>query len=132
MAAYTPFGKASLEFEAKPRSLTSGDLLAFLRGLPLLEVPRVVVLDNARVHRSDAVRAALPELRGRGVHLRYLPPYSPTLNRIEGVLKQVKYQGLPARAYTTLEALLEAVEQGFREQAARVRAGTTARPRPSA
>ncbi len=46
MAAYTPFGEASLEFSGLPRSLSSGDLLAFLGGPPSLEVPRVVVLST--------------------------------------------------------------------------------------
>jgi putative transposase len=45
--------------------------------------------------------------------LHYLPAYSPELNRIEPVFRQVKYQEIPVRSYLSKVALREAVEHGF-------------------
>ena len=40
----------------------------------------VLVLDNASVHHFDGLRELV---EGRGMRLRYLPPYSPDFNPIE-------------------------------------------------
>lgn len=74
-----------------------------------------MVLDNAAVHTSRAVRAARPELARRGVHLYYLPAYSPELNRVEAVFKQVKHHDIPTRSYPTRAELRAAVLDGFLE-----------------
>ena len=53
---------------------------AYLRErLPAAPVPRVVVLDNAGIHTSKAVKAARPSLARLGIYLYYLPAYSPEL-----------------------------------------------------
>ena len=64
-------------------------------------MPRVVVLDNAGIHTSKVVKAARPGLAKLGIYLYYLPPYSPELNRIEPVFKQVKHHEMPTRSFTT-------------------------------
>jgi transposase len=121
LAAYRPDAEAPrLESRAFERTLNSEDLLAFLEGLPASAVPRVVVLDNGSLHVSKAVKARRRGLAGRGIYLYYLPPYSPELNRIEPVFRQVKYQGMPIRSYTTKAALREAVEHAFSSYAARL------------
>jgi hypothetical protein len=76
--------------------------------------PCVVVLDNASAHTSQAVKAVLPSLEAAGVTLYYLPPYSPELNRIEELWRQVKYQDLPVRSYRTLDDLRTAVADALR------------------
>jgi putative transposase len=48
-----------------------------------------VVLDNASLHISKATKAARPTLAKLGIYLYYLPPYSPELNEIEAVFKQL-------------------------------------------
>ena len=83
-------------------------------------VPRVVVLDNASLHVSKVVKARRRELASRGIFLYYLPAYSPELNRIEPVFRQVKYQEIPVRSYTSKPALREAVEPGFSSYAGRL------------
>jgi putative transposase len=114
LAAYAPYGPAPwLEARAFERTLTSDDLIAYLKALPAADVPRVVVLDNASLHVSKVVKAARPALAALGVYLYYLPPYSPELNEIEAVFKQVKHHEIPQRSHTTKEGLREAVEQGF-------------------
>jgi len=52
--------------QAFERTLTSDDLLAYLRSLPAAAVPRVVVLDNASVHVSKAFQAQRRELARQG------------------------------------------------------------------
>ena len=116
LATYEPHAPAPAALDAVPfeRTLTSDDLLAYLRDrLPAADVPRVVVLDNAGIHTSKVVKAARPALAKLGVHLYYLPAYSPELNRIEPVFKQIKHHDIPVRSYTTKPELRSAVENGF-------------------
>lgn len=115
LATYEPLaptpGLDALPFE---RTLTSDDLLGYLRDrLPAATVPRVVVLDNAGIHTSKVVKAARPGLAKLGIYLYYLPAYSPELNRIEPVFKQVKHHDMPVRSFTSKTELRKAVEGGF-------------------
>jgi len=116
LAAYRPHGPTPrLDVFTAERTWRGHDFLAFLRALPWAPVPRVVVLDNGPLHTSGLARAARPELAREGIYLYYLPSYSPEFNRIEGVFRQVKYQGLPQRSYTRRLELREAVERSFWE-----------------
>jgi len=122
LATYEPSAR-SLDAMPFERTLTSDDLLAYLRErLPAAGVPRVVVLDNAGIHTSRVVKAARPGLAKLGIYLYYLPPYSPELNRIEPVFKQVKHHDMPARSFTTRADLRKAVEDGFDTYRRRLRA----------
>lgn len=114
LAAYEPFARTPW-LHARPfeRTLTSDDLIAYLKDLPCAEVPRVVVLDNAGIHTSKVVKAARPGLAKAGIYLYYLPAYSPELNRIEPVFKQVKHHEMPVRSHASKTALRQAVEDGF-------------------
>jgi transposase InsO family protein len=103
----------ALYWVAKPGSLCARHLIAFLRELPPVPVPTVVVLDNGAIHRSKEVRAAVSALWARGVYLCFLPPYSPDLNEIEPVFRAIKHDELPERRYTTIPALLDAVDTAF-------------------
>ena len=114
LATYRPIGAAPrLHAAAFERTLTSEDLLGYLRGLPAAGVPRVVVLDNAGLHVSKAVKAQRKELARRGTFLYYLPAYSPELNRIEPVFKQVKHHEIPRRSHQSKAELRASVESGF-------------------
>ena len=114
LAALVKAGAPSaLYWVAKPGSLRSEHLIAFLRELPPAAVPTVVVLDNGSIHRSKQTRAAIPELWACGIYLYFLPPYSPELNAIEPVFRVVKHHHLPERRYTTVPALLDAVHAAF-------------------
>jgi putative transposase len=113
LAAYDPSAR-TLDAVPFERTLTSDDLLAYLRDrLPPAGVPRVVVLDNAGIHTSKVVKAARPALAKLGIYLYYLPPYSPALNRIEAVFKQVKHHDISTRSYASRPELRQAVEDGF-------------------
>lgn len=52
--------------------------------------PMVIVLDNASIHRAAAIEPALERLKQQGVTLKFLPPYSPELNRIEVMWRLMK------------------------------------------
>lgn len=114
LAIYEPYGsEPGLNAETFERTLKSEDLLAYLGALPSSPVPRVVVLDNASLHISKAIKARRPELARSGLHLYYLPAYSPELNQIEPLFKQVKHHEMPVRSHKSKEELRQAVEQGF-------------------
>ena len=123
LATYEPLAPApGLDAVPFERTLTSDDLLAYLRDrLPAAGVPRVVVLDNAGIHTSKVVKAARPGLAKQGIYLYYLPPYSPELNRIEPVFKQVKHHDMPTRSFTSKADLRAAVEAGFEAYHPRLR-----------
>ena len=91
--------------------------------------PCVIVADNYSVHHAAAVKDATPELEAAGVSFCYLPPYSPELNPIEPVWRQVKYQDLPERSHPTDVALQAAVEAALAERARRLREPTHDLPR---
>jgi transposase len=114
LATYEPYGaEPGLVAEAFERTLKSEDLLAYLERLPVAAVPRVVVMDNASLHVSKVVKAKRRALAGRGIYLCYLPAYSPELDEIEPVFKQVKHREIPVRSYESREELRRAVERGF-------------------
>lgn len=79
--------------------------------------PCVIVLDNYSVHRSGVVKAALADLERVGVGFYYLPPYSPELNRIEGLWRHIKHEELPVRSYRTLDALRATVAEVLNQHA---------------
>jgi transposase len=133
MAAYRPYGGAPrLEVFTAERTWDSYDLLAFLRALPPASVPRVVVLDNASLHTSRIIRGARAGLAALGIYLYFLPPYAPELNAIEPVFRQVKYQGMPQRSYTSRSGLRAAVEDGFATYSRSFKSKSRKKPRRAA
>jgi transposase len=134
LATHEPFVPVpELDAAAFERTITSEDLLAYLRGrLPSAEVPRVVVLDNGSLHVSTVVKAARTGLAKLGIYLYFLPSYSPELNRIETVFKQLKHHEMPVRSFTTKAELRLAVEQGFERYRQRLRTKSDNQPRLAA
>jgi hypothetical protein len=53
--------------------------------------PRIMVIDNAAIHKSEAMESKRQQWAAQGLHLYYLPLYSPELNRIEILWKQAEY-----------------------------------------
>jgi len=133
LAAYEPLaaepwlGSCALE-----RTLTSEDVLAYLRALPAAAVPRVVVLDNAGIHTSKRVKAERKALSREGIYLYFLPPYSPELNEIEPVFKQVKHHDIPIRSHTSKAELRTSVEGGFATRGHCLRQKSNKAPRRAA
>ncbi len=69
----------------------------------------VVVLDNARFHKAQNIKAKESLWQAKGLFLRYLPPYSPQLNPIEALWRVLKSFLLPRRLYASLKDLKDAV-----------------------
>jgi putative transposase len=133
LAAYRPFDQSPrLEVFTAERTWDSYDLLGFLKALPWSKAPRVVVLDNASIHTSQVIRWARHDLTALGIYLYFLPPYSPELNRIEPVFRQVKHQEIPQRSHTTRAGLREAVMIGFYNYGRKLRPKCRRELRPAA
>ncbi len=66
---------------------------------------RLVVLDNAPIHTSRAFQARVMDWFRQGVALHWLPPYSPELNPIEILWRNIKYHWLPFSAYLSFDHL---------------------------
>ena len=73
--------------------------------------PRVLVLDNARIHRSRLVQSKLAEWEERDFYIFNLPPYSPHLNIIEILWRRMKYEWLRPEDYASFEKLTEAIKE---------------------
>jgi transposase len=73
--------------------------------------PRVLVLDNARIHRSKKMQEKLVEWEEKGFYIFNLPTYSPHLNIIEILWRKMKYEWLKPEDYASFEILTEAIKE---------------------
>ena len=120
------------------RACTAAVLPAFLSrlaGRPLgapedwrRERPLWVVLDNYSVPRCRAVQAARHVLEAANIQFDYLPPYSPELQRSEGMRRTVKYTDLTRRSYDHLGEYRAAVQDALQRRAAIIREKHAAKP----
>jgi transposase len=76
--------------------------------------PVTLVLDNARYQKCAVVKDLA---RSLGIHLLYLPSYSPNLNLIERVWKFVKKQCLASVHHGTYEQFTAAIDGCLKELA---------------
>jgi transposase len=83
----------SLVWHMHDQHTTREDVMTFLDEVANQphRVPRIVVLDNAGIHKGEPMRDKRRQWEQQGLYLYYLPPYSPELNRIEILWKQAKY-----------------------------------------
>lgn len=70
-----------------------------------LEKLTVVVLDNARIHRSQIIKERIKVWQARGLYIFYLPRYSPHLNIVEILWRKLKYEWLSPADYQSKENL---------------------------
>lgn len=95
-----------LVFQMTAEKITSAFIIAQMEKLfDTLTKPTVVVLDNARVHRSHLMRERLPYWEARGLFVFYLPVYSPQLNIAEILWRKLKYEWLSPADYLDWENL---------------------------
>lgn len=83
------------------------------------ERPCVIVLDNYSVHHSQLVKDKVPAMEAAGVRFFFLPPYSPEMNAIEPLWRQIKYQDLPERSHKAAQALQAAVDEALTKRVQR-------------
>lgn len=72
-----------------------------------LRVPITVVLDNARYQRCALVEAVAAQL---GIHLMFLPSYSPNLNLIERLWRFVRKQSLNSAWFDNFDQFRGAID----------------------
>ena len=82
-----------LIWTTQQRPTTRDDVISFFDQIADQphSVPRIVLLDNAGIHKGDAMEKQRRRWAKKGLCLYYLPPYSPELNRIEILWKHAKY-----------------------------------------
>lgn len=101
---------STLLFEVSTQSLTAEFLAERLERLSLsLDRQTVIVLDNAKIHTAKAIRERRAIWEQRGLHLFYLPTYSPQLNLAEILWRKLKYEWLRPQDYLSFESLRYAV-----------------------
>ncbi|WP_346763185.1 transposase [Deinococcus sp. Arct2-2] len=109
IGTYTLHGTTpALELRTLQGRCNQEQVIAYLDTLAQHSEPSrltVIVLDNAAVHRGKAIREKQIGWEAQGLYLRYLPPYAPFLNLIEGIWKQIKGVLMPRRSYNTLAEL---------------------------
>lgn len=74
-----------LIWTTQQRPTTRNDVIAFFDRIADQPhtVPRIVLLDNAGIHKGDVMGLHRRRWAKKGLCLYYLPPYSLELNRIE-------------------------------------------------
>lgn len=73
----------------------------------------VIVMDNASVHHASIIKDRIPIWQKRGLFIFYLPTYSPHLNIIERLWKEVKQAWLRPPDYLSFDTLSYAVNRVF-------------------
>lgn len=75
-----------------------------------LTKPTIVILDNAPVHTSKLFLEKIDKWQERGLFIYQLPAYSPTLNTIEILWRNIKTRWLPIGAYESFDSLKKAID----------------------
>jgi transposase len=103
-----------LLFETTRQRITSSFIIEQLERLSFsIKKTTVLVLDNARVHKSKQVQERRPFWQGRGLFIFYLPPYSPHLNIAETLWRKLKHEWLQPADYATTDGLFYQVRQAL-------------------
>lgn len=97
-------------------SMTGARLVSLIKEVARkYEKPITFILDNASFHTSKVVKQAKEEFEKLGVTLKFLPPYSPELNRIEKLWHTIKHHWMDVKCRTgkILETDLSYIFQRF-------------------
>jgi len=76
-----------------------------------LSKPTVLVLDNARIHKTAKILNYLEQWQQSNLYIFYLPPYSPHLNIAETLWRVMKGKWLEVKDYVSADTLFKAVRQ---------------------
>jgi len=96
----------SLEAYSCKGSLNSAAVIAFMDDfVKRITQPTVAVIDNASIHHSGEFHLKIEEWKEQGLHIFFLPPYSPHLNPIEILWRKMKYEWIEYENIATQEEL---------------------------
>ena len=108
--------EGKLRSEMSTGKMTAGKVVRFLDEFAeAVKKMTVVVIDNASIHTAKAMTEKLGDWAKKGLHLYFLPTYSPELNLIEIVWRKVKYEWIHRSAYTSFESLWDSLSHIFCE-----------------
>lgn len=95
-------------------SIDADTMIGFLDNFSLSVARKtVIVLDNAPIHRAKRLLALRELWEKRGLHLFFLPPYSPQLNIAEILWRMLKGKWLQPRDYLTADTLFYAANRAL-------------------
>lgn len=101
-----------LESYVSEQSVTSDVVATCIEAFfPRVELPTVIVMDQASIHTGQQVKERRQEWAQRGLYLFDLPPYSPELNLIEIAWRFMKYEWIDINAYENWKTLKNHVEE---------------------
>lgn len=93
------------------QNINSDRFIEFMENFSLgIRKETVVVLDNSTVHKSRKVKDCLQRWKERGLHIFYLPPYSPHLNIAETLWRILKGKWIQTHHYGNKHGLFSTVE----------------------
>ena len=93
------------------QSITTDVVIACMHAFcKTIKQKTIVVMDNSSIHTSEAFVECIPKWKKKGLIIKYLLPYSPELNLIEILWRQIKYLWLPFAAYACMKTLRKALE----------------------
>lgn len=93
-------------FKTTTDSINADFIVAFFDDFSLkISKQTVIVLDNARIHVAQKVKERIEYWQKRGLYIVYLPPYSPHLNIIERLWKELKARWLKPDDYVSFDNL---------------------------
>jgi transposase len=99
-----------LIYKTTEKIINAAFVLTFLDELSLkITKPTVIVLDNARIHTARKIKERLKYWQQRGLYIFYLPPYSPHLNIIERLWRELKQRWLKPENYSSADNLFYSV-----------------------
>ena len=105
-----------LETYVSTQSINSDVVIACIDAFfPQVDLPTVIILDQASIHTSDAIFDKIEEWSERGITIFELPSYSPELNLIEILWRFIKYEWIEIDAYESWQSLVMSVEKILRE-----------------
>ena len=110
------FGLLSREnnftYKITENNINSNFVIEFLDKLSLsISKKTVIVLDNASIHKSKKIKKIINIWQNRGLFIFYLPPYSPHLNIIERLWKEIKQGYLKPQDYLSADNLFYALNR---------------------
>ena len=96
------------------RSIDSDKMISFLDDFSItVKRKTVVVLDNAPIHQAKRLLALRDIWEKRGLHLFFMPPYSPQLNIAEILWWMLKGKWLQHKDYLTAGTLFYAANRAL-------------------
>ena len=104
--------RGGLQSYVSEQSITSDVVIACINTLlPPIDIPVVIVMDYASIHRSQTIQNQIDAWREQDIHICELPTDSPELNRIEILWRFMKYEWMDISAYESWHHLVRHVEK---------------------